>query len=115
MPEVNRFYDLTCIRAVQRNIVDNQEDKEDNCLTGNELAQICFSDRWGDLLKLLDEDLNAGRKDHFMKVKGALFVGCLCLRSGRAGEPLLLTDGDVHNATPVHCKQTKEVYMYRYR
>ena len=103
------------IRAVNKVIVDKQEDKADACLTANELARICLSPKWPELIKKMKEDEVKGTADNFTACRGASFLGCLCLRSARAGEPLLLTCENVETATAVHCSKTKECYMYRYR
>ena len=106
---------MLSIRAVNKVIVDKQEDEADACLSANELARICLSPQWEKLVQKMSEDKAKATTEHFTACRGASFLGCLCLRSGRAGEPLLLTCENVETATAVHCSKTKECYMYRYR
>ena len=102
-------------RKIRKDDVDRHEETERACLTANELARTCLSPEWNSLFNLMKEDSVKETKKHFTAIRGCLFVGCLCLRSGRAGEPLLLTIGDVENGAPIKCQRTEEIYMYRYR
>lgn len=96
-------------------MVDKHEDKEEECLTANELARICLSPKLKELESKMKEDAAKATTEHFTACRGAAYLGCLSLRSGRAGEPMLLIDEDIKSATPVHCSDSKECYMYRYR